>query len=72
MLWKFIHFVTYYVKGFANMRKQTGETKHPRVKKWEAPPDDMYKINIDAAFTEATRRRGWGFIARDSASTFLE
>ena len=46
----------YYIKDSENLRKQSGETEQARIEKWEAPPEDIYKINIDVAFTEATGR----------------
>jgi len=41
-------------------------------KKWEPPPEDMYKINIDGAFKSATSKGGWGFLVRNSVGAFLE
>jgi len=39
---------------------------------WSPPPDDVYKINVDASFHADTKKGGWGFIIRDSAGDFLE
>ena len=41
-------------------------------KKWEPPPEDMYKINIDGAFKSATSKGGRGFLVRNSVGAFLE
>jgi ribonuclease HI len=35
--------------------------------KWEKPPYDVVKINIDASFRSLTRSGGWGAICRDSS-----
>jgi hypothetical protein len=34
-------------------------------RKWEAPPADFIKINVDASFMEDTSNGGWGVIGRD-------
>ena len=38
-----------------------------RQHKWEKPPSNMVKINVDAAFAEQRRVGGWGLICRDDA-----
>jgi hypothetical protein len=41
----------------------------PVVARWRSPPAELVKLNIDGAFSESTRRGGWGFIARDHEGT---
>ena len=35
-------------------------------RRWEAPPSEFLKINIDASYHETLRSGGWGAICRDS------
>jgi hypothetical protein len=36
--------------------------------KWEAPPDEFIKLNVDAAFREDSLSGGWGVVGRDNKS----
>jgi hypothetical protein len=42
------------------------EPKHPKKlikdELWRPPPDDVYKINVDASFYADLNKGGWGFI----------
>jgi len=40
--------------------------------KWEPPPEDIYKINVDALFRVSTQAGGWGFVGRNNSGEFLE
>ena len=66
----FISDVLYYRTG------EKGEHKIPgqfcKQDRWEPPPINMYKINIDGSFNKDTGKAGWGFLARDSRGQFLE
>ncbi|XP_039796349.1 uncharacterized protein LOC120661524 [Panicum virgatum] len=33
---------------------------------WDAPPEGIWKINIDGGFCEENKRGAWGFVVRDS------
>ena len=67
---EFCSLVTSYVTDFT---KETNKSMmRPTPKKWESPPEDMYKINIDGAFKSATSKGGWGFLVRNSVGAFLE
>jgi hypothetical protein len=39
---------------------------------WKPPPDDVYKINVDASFQAETKKWGWGFIVRNKPGNFLK
>ena len=43
-----------------------------KIEKWERPPENMYKINIDGSFKDVSSNGGWGFIVRDNSGQFLE
>jgi hypothetical protein len=61
-----------------SIRRHVDEWKHYFQKKqsevsltecrWERPPPEVVKINIDAAFHQSTRSGGWGAICRDNMS----
>ena len=36
-----------------------------RKPKWRPPPEDVYKINCDAAYSPCSRKSGWGFVIRN-------
>ncbi|GJN20559.1 hypothetical protein PR202_gb07951 [Eleusine coracana subsp. coracana] len=40
--------------------------------KWEVPPDHVYKVNVDGAFSPAGRSGGWGFVIRNGVGEVLE
>ena len=33
---------------------------------WEPPPEGVWKINVDGAFSAEDRKGAWGFVVRDS------
>jgi ribonuclease HI len=39
---------------------------------WKPPPDEQYKLNVDAAFSAVTRKGGWGCVVRNNASDVLD
>ncbi|KAI4974912.1 hypothetical protein ZWY2020_048519 [Hordeum vulgare] len=43
--------------------KKQPKPKH--MERWKPPPDEVIKINLDAAFTASTGDGGWGPVARD-------
>ena len=67
---EFCSLVTFYVTDFTKETNKSMMQSTP--KKWEPPPEDMYKINIDGAFKSATSKGGWGFLVRNSVGAFLE
>jgi hypothetical protein len=46
-------------------RKETHVAK--QTSRWEAPPTEFIKMNVDASFDEDTRSDGWGTIGRDNS-----
>jgi hypothetical protein len=38
----------------------------------KTPPEDLYKINVDASFQAKTKKGGRGFIVHNKAGDFLE
>jgi ribonuclease HI len=39
---------------------------------WKPPPDEQYKLNVDAAFSAVTRKGGWGCVVRNNAGDVLD
>ena len=64
--------VIFYVSEFEKNQKTTKFQQQIGQRKWEPPPENVYKINIDAAFKVATSHGGWGFVARNSMGEYLE
>ncbi|GJM91514.1 hypothetical protein PR202_ga07890 [Eleusine coracana subsp. coracana] len=63
--------IIYYINEFSKLKKAagTGGGGGGAVAKWEGPPpEDMYKINIDASYSDRTHAGGWGFVARVETS----
>ncbi|OQU89062.1 hypothetical protein SORBI_3002G141050 [Sorghum bicolor] len=40
--------------------------------KWKPPHEDLYKLNVDAAFSASTKMGGWGYVARDNTGAVLD
>jgi len=59
-------------EGVRQALKTKGQKGVKSTLKWEPPPEDMYKINIDASFRVSTQASGWGFVARNNNGEFLE
>ena len=64
--------VIFYVSEFEKNQKTTKFQQQIGQRKWKPPPENVYKINIDAAFKVATSHGGWGFVARNSMGEYLE
>ena len=47
-------------------QKKPNVKNHQKVKKWNPPPPDTLKVNIDGAFFMENKIGGWGFIVRDT------
>ncbi|GJN35336.1 hypothetical protein PR202_gb24093 [Eleusine coracana subsp. coracana] len=64
--------VQYHLQNFQKLQKDGKRDNAMGTKKWMAPPENMYKINVDGAFLADNRTGGWGFVIRDSAGQVLE
>jgi ribonuclease HI len=51
-----------YTEFFAREQKEKMSVQQS----WQAPPQDIQKVNIDGSFSAQDRSGGWGFIIRDS------
>jgi len=40
--------------------------------KWKPPHEDLYKLNVDAAFSASTKMGGWGYVARGNTGAVLD
>jgi hypothetical protein len=49
--------ITYYVQVFENL-KEGRQVQQPRTVRWQVPSDGLYKININAAFSDAASQGG--------------
>lgn len=64
--------VVYHVTDFEKLRYSKNKHRISRTDKWEPPPHNLYKVNVDASFSASGGTGGWGFVARDGDGTFLE
>lgn len=51
-----------------NARLQMGSSTLPM--KWEAPPNDVFKVNLDASCAKHRNSVGLGVVIRDSRGVF--
>lgn len=63
--------MTFYVTQFEKRKELKMVQQQERQSKWEPSHVDMYEINVDGAFSVATGKGGWGFIARNSTGEFF-
>ncbi|KAG0513240.1 hypothetical protein BDA96_10G084700 [Sorghum bicolor] len=54
------------------MSLHNSDRSRNRVSKWKPPQEDHYKLNVDAAFSNLTRKGSWGCVARDSTGSVLD
>jgi ribonuclease HI len=40
--------------------------------KWKPPPNEQYKLNVDAAFSALTMKGGWGCPVRNNTGEVLD
>ncbi|GJN08457.1 hypothetical protein PR202_ga26377 [Eleusine coracana subsp. coracana] len=53
------------VSDIDNITPELKKCNSRRQKRWNPPPSELLKINIDGAFFEDHKNGGWGFIVRD-------
>uniref|UniRef100_A0A0D9VSV7 RNase H type-1 domain-containing protein n=1 Tax=Leersia perrieri TaxID=77586 RepID=A0A0D9VSV7_9ORYZ len=58
-------------QDFKELEKMGDHTRVANPISWEAPPTDVYKVNVDAAYRASMNDGGWGFVARGSDGSFL-
>jgi hypothetical protein len=64
--------VQYHLHEFANVKESNRTRSQGEKTKWKPPQEDHYKLNVDAAFSNLTRKGGWGCVARDSTGFVLD
>jgi hypothetical protein len=64
--------ISYHLLEFEQLKNEVKQRKLRGKETWKPPPEDLYKINVDAFFEAETKKGGWGFIVRNKAGDFLE
>ncbi|WVZ50515.1 hypothetical protein U9M48_001761 [Paspalum notatum var. saurae] len=64
--------VSFYLMEFEKLATKGRDNVKAFAAKWEPPPIEIYKINVDASFHASSGQGGWGFVARDCGGVYLE
>jgi ribonuclease HI len=64
--------VQYHLNEFAKLNGPNKTRSQVVQPKWKPPHEDLYKLNVDAAFSASTKMGGWGYVARDNTGAVLD